>query len=376
MNKIFLSVSLLSLCFSMIGCSILFPDAAEGSNLEESALITESNHKQISTETTKPTTNGQQNLPTPDHSDEKSIDLYIIAGQFNAAGYTTIDHELLASLWSDYKVGSPNVLYRGVAEFTLNSGTSNVQSAANNVSQWTNAKAGQGRSTAHMGAEVGMAARLSQTYYTGNKIAGIIKYAHGGTSLLNKTTGENAANGNWVSPSYAKQMNLSYSGLTGNLYRCLLTTVSQSVDQLKSHGYKDIHIKGIFWMQGEADISDPTGYKDALKLFVADIRNDLAEITEDNPDDIAFMIGEISKTYDSALNSYYNGVFITMQRQVAKEMTNVYAIASSQYKINRLDSTGVDKYGQDPWHWTTEPMFRIGELVAQCILDNVIGYQE
>lgn len=70
----------------------------------------------------------------------------------------------------------------------------------------------------------------------------------------------------------------------------------------------------------------------------------------------------------------YNINFIAMQRQVADEMTNVYAIASGQYKINWLDSNGANKFGQDSWHWTTEPMFRIGELVAQCILDNVVKY--
>ena len=50
-------------------------------------------------------------------------------------------------------------------------------------------------------------------------------------------------------------------------------------------------------------------------------------------------------------------------------MENVYVIASGQYEINSAT-------GQDAWHWTTEPMFRIGELVGQCILDNIIKYEK
>jgi hypothetical protein len=55
-----------------------------------------------------------------------------------------------------------------------------------------------------MGAEVGMASYLSKNYYNGDKEAGIIKFAHGGTSLLANLSGENGAGGNWVSPSYAQ----------------------------------------------------------------------------------------------------------------------------------------------------------------------------
>ena len=166
----------------------------------------------------------------------KSIDLYIIAGQSNATGHTKYDEALLASLWSDYKVGSSNVLYRGRSEYTLNVNTENVSTGVNEVYMWTNAKAGQGKTTAQMGAEVGMAATLSSTYYTGDKVCGIIKYAHGGTSIFNSKIGENAANGNWVSPSYADLIGVEYNGLTGNLYRNLLDEVRTSITQLERSG--------------------------------------------------------------------------------------------------------------------------------------------
>ena len=303
----------------------------------------------------------------------KSIDLYIIAGQSNATGHTKYDETLLASLWSDYKVGSSNVLYRGRSEYTLNVNTENVSTGVNEVYMWTNAKAGQGKTTAQMGAEVGMAATLSSTYYTGDKVCGIIKYAHGGTSIFNSKSGENAANGNWVSPSYASLINAEYEGLTGNLYRNLLDEVRISITQLERKGYNDINIKGIFWMQGEADVGDPAGYEVALKYFINDIRNDLGEIMDEDLSDLPFMIGEISRTFGSADDSAIkrNEAFISMQRRVTEELDNVYIINSGKYEVTWLEN-GVSVNGQDPYHWTTEPMFRIGELVAECILENIL----
>ncbi len=310
----------------------------------------------------------------------KSIDLYIIAGQSNAAGYTKVDIDVLASLWENYRLGSKNVLYRGSAEFTNNVNTPEVSTGVNYIKYWTTARVGLGKSSAHMGAEVGMAAKLSSEYYQGDKVCGIIKYAHGGTSIFNNTSGENAANGNWVSPSYASIKGWSYAestseskNLTGNLYRNLLSEVKDSVEILERSGYNDINIKGVFWMQGESDRGNPSEYEIALKYFINDLRDDLGEIMGEDLTDLAFMIGEISRTSGSAKESSIatNEAFIAKQREIAREMNNVYVIASGQYEINWLVD-GENKNGQDSWHWTTEHMFRIGELVGQCILDNVL----
>ena len=303
----------------------------------------------------------------------KSIDLYIIAGQSNATGHTKFDKTLLASLWSDYAVGSSNVLYRGTAEYTLNVNTENVSTDANEVFVWTNAKAGQGKTTAHMGAEVGMAAKLSSTYYTGDKVCGIIKYAHGGTSIFNSLSGENLANGNWASPSYADLIGVEYNGLTGNLYRNLLTEVRTSITQLQRSGYTEINLKGMFWMQGETDVRKPDSYAVAIEYFINDIRKDLGEIMGEDLSKLPIMIGEISRTFGSASESDINRneTFIEMQRNVAEDMDNVYIISSGKYEVTWLEN-GESVNGQDPYHWTTEPMFRIGELVAECILDNIL----
>ena len=320
--------------------------------------------------------------PSKENTTKKEIDIYIIAGQSNGSGYTRMNVDELRVLWKNYNVGSPNVRYTGRAEYTNNVNTPDVSTGVNEYKTWVNAKMGQGKSSNHMGAEVGMAKVLSEEYYkTGtDNVAGIIKFAHGGTSLLNSLGGENAASGNWVSPSYAQEKNYTYSGLTGGLYRGLLKEVETKVDGLVSNGYK-VNIKGLFWMQGESDRGNPAEYEKAFKHFVNDIRRDLGEIAGEDLSDLAIMIGEISRTSGSAVASTVatNEAFIEKQRELAKEIDNCYIIASGQYEINTLDANGnntKDPYQNDNWHWNTREMFAIGELVGRCIIDNILNVSE
>ena len=353
------------------GSDLMLESDSDTDGASDTVLVTDP-------EVTDPVTDGGDDETDPPVK-KKSIDIYIIAGQSNGSGYTKYDASVLSGLWSRYNKGSSNVIYTGRAEYTNNVNTSNVSTGVNEVKYWTPVVAGQGRSTSHMGAEVGMAKILNEKYYkydvaTGeNRTAGIIKFAHGGTSLLNSTSGENAASGNWVSPSYAEYKNISHSGLTGGLYRNLLTQVKSSVTKLKALGYNDINIKGVFWMQGEGDRYNPAEYKIAFKYFASDLRRDLGNIMGEDLSDLAIMIGEISETSGSASTDSVatNQAFIAMQRGLAQEMDNVYVVASGKYKINWLEN-GVNKNGQDAWHWTTADMFNIGVEVGECILDNIL----
>ena len=47
------------------------------------------------------------------------------------------------------------------------------------------------------------------------------------------------ANGNWVSPSYAEYLKVSYeeTDITGKLYRDLISQVYSSIAELKDKGY-------------------------------------------------------------------------------------------------------------------------------------------
>lgn len=355
-----------ALCFVLLSCGAGGGDA--DINTKSDVAVIDDGEPQSKTEARE---NGEKR-------NVRSLDIYIIAGQSNAAGYTKINESVLSALWSQYKQGSSSVLYNGRAEYTENVGTPEVSTGAYGSNIWVNARAGQGRGKEYMGPEVGMASVLSDEYYDGvSKTAGIIKFAHGGTSLLNKVGGENAASGNWVSPSYAEYLGVEYSGLTGGLYRALLEQVSNSVSRLEGKGYDEISIKGLFWMQGESDKSEPSEYSVAFKYFANDIRRDLGRIMNREPSELAIMIGEISETSGSASASAVqtNKRFIAMQRTLAEELGNTYVIASGQYKIaewiNGADAK--DVYQNDTWHWNTEKMFRIGELVGECIVKDILS---
>ena len=331
---------------------------------------TDANASTTETETkTEPTDTKEEEPP------KKSIDIYLIAGQSNASGYTIYDPTVLERLWDKYNVGNESVLYFGRAEFTYNINTPIVSTGVNEFKTFVPARAGMGALSNQMGPEVGMAAYLNEHYYNepSGKQAGIIKFAHGGTSLLDNREGENAANGNWVSPSYAKSLNVDYTGLTGGLYRGLLDQVQKGIQELEANGYEEINFKGMFWMQGESDTWNPQEYKTAFRFFANDLREDLGKITGKDQSDFAIMIGEISKTSGSAdtMQVMNNNNFIFVQRALAAELQNTYVIASGQFEINTIEN-GVNVNGQDAWHWTTEHMFSIGELVGECIVNEIL----
>lgn len=306
-------------------------------------------------------------------SEEMAIDIYIISGQSNGAGYTVYNSEVLSGLWDKYDIGTPSVLYSGVAEYTIFS--PEVGTGYNEFNEWVPARAGMGSSPQNMGAEVGMAAYLSEHRYNEESglVAGIIKSAHGGTSLLNNQGGENSVNGNWVSPSYALELGIEYSGITGGQYRLLLERFEERINSLRDLGYTDINVKGLFWMQGESDHGNPGEYEKAFAYFVSDIRNDLGRIMNEDLSSLAIIIGEISETFGSTDANMIatNMAFIAKQREIAEKMDNVYTIPSSQYKVNWIEN-GKSVNGQDPWHWTTADMFEIGQLVGKCIVENIV----
>lgn len=380
-SRFLLCLLSLCLCLALVACNSPVADPNDEITIDETEESTVTDAAATDDEDT------DEEATKEDESDEdkeiQSIDIYLIAGQSNAAGYTLYARNTLANLWSRCQVGSPNVLYIGSADSTANVNTANVSTIKNEVKHWTTAHAGQGKGESYIGTEVGMAKILAEKYYkydaatNEDKVAGIIKFAHGGTSLFNNTSGENAADGNWVPPSYAQQKGWTYSGLTGGLYRKLLAQVESGIEKLADLGYNDIHIKGLFWMQGEADRGNPAEYEIALNYFIDDIRRDLGEIVNEDLSDMAIMIGEISETAGSAEAATVatNRTFIEMQRRVAAARDNVYVIASGKYHVNWLEN-GVNKNAQDAWHWSTSDIFHIGVEVGECILDHVLGVKE
>ena len=294
---------------------------------------------------------------------DKSIDLYFIAGQSNASGYSNWNYNEAKDADENLVNGFSNVLYAGDGDSVLDPDKTKTNG-------WQYTRIGLGGNGQRFGAEAGMAQVLSSYYNkeSGN-VAGIIKSAHGGTSLLDAIGGQNEPGGNWVSPSYEAALGTvqEKDGRTGGCYRSFIAQVRLNISQLQKMGYTKFNFKGLFWMQGESDRGNPTEYVRAFKFLVQDFRNDLGEIatevagTEVDLSNMPVIVGEISK-YTSGGESGMNETFIATQRTFPDIINDCYVVNSSQFDV-RL---------QDNWHWIQPDMLKIGNMVGNCILENVL----
>lgn len=316
----------------------------------------------------------------------KMIDVYIIAGQSNAAGAThiaTTDLNVMTKLEAKnatYISGYSNVLYSGTVQ--------------TNTVSLTNTKAnihGNGK----MGPEIGMAESLS-TYYNADSgnVAALVKYGYGGTSLLDKEYTNSEERGNWVSPSYEEEIiaeagSVRYGELTGKLYDNLVAQVRTSLEECREAGYHPV-IRGMYWMQGEADRTSKEAelaeYERAFIYFASDIRKDLVELTgEERLNNMPIIIGEISETYASATESSVkqNTAFIALQNSLAESVDNCYIAANSEYAINELvTNDSGESVSQkvedcaDTAHWNWLDCLSIGNDVGNIIKKNILDLSE
>lgn len=315
----------------------------------------------------------EQDQPVVD-AEAKIIDIYLIAGQSNAVGHTSIaSYESAYAFAPELESGFLNVLFSGIARY-------------NNTEKyyrWGKTKLGLGRPGGNfLGPEAGMAKALAEYYNeeTGN-VAGIIKFGSGGTNLLNVTSGSNQY-GNWVSPSYAEAKNIPYDGdgITGKLYRDFLTVVKSQLFLLEATEFTDFRIKGLYWMQGENDRGNPEEYRIAFGYFVQDLRRDLAnavmKLTGDNDDrgvsEMPIFVGTISKTFGEATESVVAGniKFIEMQKTLPDlpGIGEIVIVDNSDYAINTLQGSTSVAVGTDRYHWNQSDHLAIGYNVGKSIL--------
>ena len=335
--------------------------------------------EETSGEETGEENNGEENV-TPK---TKTLDLYLIAGQSNAAGCTRITDLNAAYAWSsELQDGFSNVLYAGNSR-------SNGAAPRDRVIAWQKTTMGLGiTSSNYFGPEAGMAVALSDYYNeeTG-KFAGIIKYAYGGSSLLNKTSDDTSKDGNWVSPSYQKTLPASQVvGATGQMYRNFLEQVRTNVEEvlgqsgnMEEYGFDSVRICGLYWMQGCQDKSQPDEYEKAFKYFSKDIRNDLSAIMKDitcsdddcGATDMPIIVGTISNTQNltSASTESVNRTFISMQKSFASKIENCYVVDNSSYVITKWENNRQVVVGSDQWHWNQTDMLSIGINVGEKMLD-------
>ena len=302
----------------------------------------------------------------------KDIDIYFIAGQSNASGYTKYNQDTVMALNDDYVYGFNNIWYTGNSR----SGTTTV--ATNRLRDISLMRAGYGAYSTTMGVEPGLAEALS-VYYNpeSGREAGFIKYAAGGTRLLNYFTGENGPEGNWVPPSYQATLTSGVTAKTGGLYRNFLKQVEKSIADYKKLGYNPI-VKGMYWMQGESDRGEPSEYLKAFKCFASDVRADLTRICGQDCSTMPIIIGEISRSFASCTTSSMNSNanFIAMQNTIPQNVPNTYIVKSSGFDQNKYIDGVETKVGSDQYHWNYKDHLKIGNMVGECILENVLAFDK
>ena len=208
---------------------------------------------------------------SPKQTDKGEINVWLIGGQSNAAGYANgLSAEQM--LDSRYTNGFDNILYYGYSEKWQ--------------SNFIPLKAGLGKSSSTSGAELGIAELLGNT----GEMNAVIKYAQGATALYPTTEGDAAVNyGTWTSPSYISKYGTSTDGnKTGDLYVNFINTVNSAIAELERMGYTPV-IKGMWWMQGEEETYNggASSYTELLQYLVKDVRTDLSVAN------MPFIIGKV-----------------------------------------------------------------------------------
>ena len=382
MKRTFAALLVALILFTLVSCAV--KEQEEQQSGEQSQTQTEESKK---TETTTGPNDDESKKSAFFYGEENVIDIYLVAGQSNAVGYTNIvDKNAAYEYAPELKSGFSNVLFAGRLRWDSEDYYTALDYA------WRATKLGLGAGGGEkMGPEAGMAKALSEFYNeTSGKTAGIIKYGHGGTSLLTKvtdTTGPSNKYGTWVSPSYAvaklgfKNQAEYKASMTGALYREFLEVIKNRLMSLRGMGYTNVNIKGLYWMQGENDRREPDEYAVAFRYFASDIRRDVARIvrTMTAGDDrgaaqMPILVGTISQTqnleYPRAES--VNLEFIAMQKRLPDSVSNCYVVDNSQYAISRYDeNTGkvnTDGLGSDQWHWNQADQLEIGFNVGREFL--------
>jgi len=270
------------------------------------------------------------------------INVWLIAGQSNASGYA-IDVPTDAATDPRFKEGFENVLYYGSAD-------------DNSVSTFLPTKIGFGKSASASGAEIGIASMLDGS----GSMNAVIKLGRG-SSYLYPDTSNNVSQtyGTWTSPTYMKDNGISAEGTNfGKLYNDFIQTVASGIAILEASGYTPV-IRGMWWMQGEAEMwreNLAMEYEELLTALIKDVRSDLSEISGSDLSSMPFVFGiaASNKAKDEAGNYLYDqppydARVAEAQRSVASKVANTAYIETQ------------DLARRDQWHFVADGQQYLGE---------------
>lgn len=303
----------------------------------------------------------------------KTADVFMIAGQSNAAGSTRAD-----STKYGYEVTyrpRENVLYYGGTHKTVKGG------AGRYLRDFRPVQHGCGFTDNHVGFELGMANRLNEReeYKGENKKAIIFKSASGGTSVMPE--GNYGDFGNWYPESLWTEdywQKDKYYDIKGFQYRVFIDELKRFLFDAKAEGFEKINLKGLFWMQGETDRGRADDYVTVCSALFSDFRKKISEITGEDYSALPIFVGEISETFSSALPASVelNRQLIAAQHKIANIMPAVYVADIHGYEINKIEFGNNVVVGSDQSHWNYEDIVSIGEdfmTLYDEVSGNIVG---
>lgn len=310
------------------------------------------------------------------YSDNKNVDVYILAGQSNAAGFTpiaslfkpyTYGGEMNADKVNEYMNGYKDVLYYGVTQ-------SNSPETAG--ASWTVVSSGKGANAYRIGPELGFAEAMSAYYGGSNGKAALIKYAVGSTGFTNANGTITGTYGNWMSPSLKEEkvgQGVTLIEKAGLMYDNLIKTFEMGINDLIAQGYNPV-IKGALWLQGCQDAcveADAPQYCNYISLLIKDLRKNVGEILtekslEQDVSEMPFVICKIGENLEAA----------TYEDIVRKQMQMA---AASNVNVRIVETTGFilpdENDNNDRWHFAGKDIIEIGKRFAS-VLNQMNGKTE
>ena len=280
---------------------------------------------------------------------EKIINVYLIAGQSNAVGYGMDTGNKIAKSDERFTEGFENVLYYGSIE---------RWSGKSFDGGFEPVKLGMGVEPTRSGAEIGIANAVADY----GEMSAIIKCAQGATHLYPDTTYEVSLKyGTWTSPTYIKNNNvdMSKNPLIGNMYRRFEQTVIDAIQLLVEDGYTPV-IKGVWWMQGEAEmftLEMASAYRELFETLIYDTRNMLSEVTGYDCGNVPFVCGLPKWNSKNSAPPTYQGMVRTAMTTVASEVDNVGCV----------DCMPLVQH--DDWHFNAQGQQYLGEAFV-ALLEN------
>ena len=292
-----------------------------------------------------------------------SIDVYLLAGQSNAAGQTPINGlfkeytGLIQDKIDEYKDGYDNVFYYG---------TTKTNDPTKGNMEMSVVRAGEGNDSSSMGPELGFGEYVSPLLAAQNKQAAVIKYAVGATGFANSTSDTAEKFGNWLSPTSRTEEGDACIDNAGLLYDNLLKTTKSGLQDLIDRGYRPV-IKGIMWMQGCADAGSLTlanKYAHHLTNLINDLRNDLASLeTELSLDEgnHEFVAGKINDNLEGA---EYEGVIREQIQLVSETVSDVRVVDTKGMTVPDVNDNN------DRWHFSSKDVLKLGRMFGQTLMEE------